>query len=82
MLPLKFSTDNKASQSEVSAAQIGTGCMHGLYSGPLLLVTYPALAFMCQDPMRLVHNSSSPLTKSTITALTGSGSNSHNSQNN
>lgn len=27
MLSLKFNTDNKESQSKVSAAQIGTGCM-------------------------------------------------------
>lgn len=82
MLSLKFNTDNKESQPEVSAAQIGTGCMHGLCSGPLLLVTYLVLSFMCQDPMELVYNSSSSLTKSTTTILTGSGSNSHDSQNN
>lgn len=77
MLSLKFNTDNEERWPKVSAAQIGTACMHGLCSSPLLSVTYPVLAFMCQDPMELICNSSSSLAKSTSTALTGSGSNSH-----
>lgn len=44
MLSLVFSTDKEASQSIVSAAQTGSGCVHILCTGPLILVTYQMLA--------------------------------------